>query len=92
MTEKLTAEPSNRPIWTGNLTIGLINLPLKLFPMIYDKVPQKALEIDAFLRVRGKVEERDGNLNMIVDEIKLGDLVKVQSSAEIFTEKKEENE
>ncbi|MHA2053469.1 MAG: non-homologous end joining protein Ku [Candidatus Hodarchaeales archaeon] len=35
MVEK--AKPSNRPIWTGSLTIGLVNLPLKLFPMIYDK-------------------------------------------------------
>ena len=37
MTEKTKKEPSRRPIWTGNLTIGLVNLPLKLFPMIYDK-------------------------------------------------------
>ena len=28
---------SRRPIWTGNLTIGLVNVPVKLFPMIYDK-------------------------------------------------------
>lgn len=37
MTEKLKTGPSKRPLWTGTLTIGLVNLPLKLFPMIYDK-------------------------------------------------------
>ena len=26
-----------RPIWTGNLTIGLVNLPVKLYSMITDK-------------------------------------------------------
>ena len=26
-----------RPMWTGSLTIGLINVPIKLYPMIYDR-------------------------------------------------------
>jgi len=26
-----------RPIWSGSLTIGLINVPVKLYPMIYDR-------------------------------------------------------
>lgn len=26
-----------RPIWTGGLTIGLVNVPVKLYPMIYDR-------------------------------------------------------
>jgi DNA end-binding protein Ku len=26
-----------RPIWTGSVTIGLVNLPIKLYPMIYDR-------------------------------------------------------
>jgi len=26
-----------RPIWTGNLTIGLVNVPVKLYPMIYNR-------------------------------------------------------
>jgi DNA end-binding protein Ku len=26
-----------RPIWSGNVTIGLVNLPVKLYAMIYDK-------------------------------------------------------
>jgi len=33
------AEPriSKRPIWTGRITIGLVNVPVKLFTMIFDK-------------------------------------------------------
>ncbi len=26
-----------RPIWIGSLTIGLVNVPIKLYPMIYDR-------------------------------------------------------
>lgn len=26
-----------RPIWTGSLAIGLVNVPVKLYPMIYDR-------------------------------------------------------
>ena len=26
-----------RPIWTGSLTIGLVNVPVKLYPMIYNR-------------------------------------------------------
>ena len=33
-----TAYPmSTRPIWSGSLTIGLINVPVRLYPMIYDR-------------------------------------------------------
>ena len=28
---------SRRPIWTGSVTIGLINVPVKLYAMIYDR-------------------------------------------------------
>src|SRR5512139_3304427 len=31
-----TAVPK-RPIWSGSITIGLINVPIKLYPMIYDR-------------------------------------------------------
>ena len=34
--EKETKVP-RRPIWTGNLTIGLVNVPVKLYSMIYDR-------------------------------------------------------
>ena len=31
------ARVSDRPIWTGTITIGLVNVPVKLHTMIYDK-------------------------------------------------------
>jgi DNA polymerase III subunit alpha len=52
-------------------------IELAVFPQTYDNIPQRAFVEDAFLRVRGKIEERNGNLNMIVDEIKIGDLSEV---------------
>lgn len=33
----LKARASKRPMWSGSVTIGLINLPVKLYPMIYDR-------------------------------------------------------
>ena len=36
-TEKTSAPAPNRSIWSGNITIGLVNVPVKLFSMIYDK-------------------------------------------------------
>jgi DNA end-binding protein Ku len=35
--KKLDTRVSRRPIWTGNITIGLVNLPVKLYAMVYDK-------------------------------------------------------
>lgn len=37
MEKKKGAHATRRAIWNGNITIGLINVPVKLFPMIYDK-------------------------------------------------------
>src|SRR4030066_2495646 len=34
---ELKSPVPRRTIWTGNLTIGLINVPVKLYPMIYDR-------------------------------------------------------
>jgi len=34
--EKPTRMPK-RPIWSGNITIGLVNVPVKLYAMIYDR-------------------------------------------------------
>jgi DNA end-binding protein Ku len=31
------ARPSNRPIWSGSITIGLVNVPIKLYTMIRDQ-------------------------------------------------------
>jgi DNA end-binding protein Ku len=36
-TEKTSATAPTRPIWTGSITIGLVNVPVKLYSMIYDK-------------------------------------------------------
>jgi len=36
-TEKTSAAVPSRSIWSGNITIGLVNVPVKLFSMIYDK-------------------------------------------------------
>ena len=36
-TEKTSASAPSRSIWSGNITIGLVNVPVKLFSMIYDK-------------------------------------------------------
>src|SRR3990172_2731260 len=34
---ELKAPIPKRPIWSGSLAIGLINVPVKLYPMIYDR-------------------------------------------------------
>ena len=71
-----TKSGKNMAIITLEDTSGKIELPI--FPFKYDKTPSKAMEKDAFIRVKGKVEERDGNFNIIPDEIKVGDLEKIQ--------------
>ena len=35
--ERVNAIVPRRPIWSGSVTIGLVNLPVKLYPMVYDK-------------------------------------------------------
>jgi len=35
--EKTSASAPSRSIWSGSITIGLVNVPVKLFSMIYDK-------------------------------------------------------
>lgn len=72
----VTKAGKNMAIITIEDTSGKIELPI--FPFRYDKTPAKAMEKDAFIRVKGKVEERDGNFNIIPDEIKVGDLEKIQ--------------
>ena len=37
MEKKSQVNVPRRPIWTGSLTIGLVNVPIKLYPMIYDR-------------------------------------------------------
>ncbi len=57
-------------------TSGKIELPV--FPQKFAKIPSKALEEGAFIRVKGKVEFRNDLYSLIPDEIKVGDLEKVQ--------------
>ena len=35
--EKISATPPRRSIWSGSVTIGLVNVPVKLYSMIYDR-------------------------------------------------------
>ena len=35
--EKVSAAVPRRSIWSGSVTIGLVNVPVKLYSMIYDK-------------------------------------------------------
>lgn len=35
--EEDTAKPSSRPFWSGSITIGLVNVPVKLYTMIRDQ-------------------------------------------------------
>jgi DNA end-binding protein Ku len=35
--KKIKPPVPKRPIWSGSLTIGLINVPVKLYPMIYNR-------------------------------------------------------
>jgi DNA end-binding protein Ku len=37
MEKKSKGNVPKRPIWAGSLTIGLVNVPVKLYPMIYDR-------------------------------------------------------
>lgn len=59
-----------------------------VFPGVFEKILPKVFEVDAFIRTKGKVEERDGNLNFIVDEIKLGRLKEIQNMMESFEDEK----
>ena len=36
-TEKVSALAPSRSIWSGSITIGLVNVPVKLYSMVYDK-------------------------------------------------------
>jgi len=35
--KEMSAEPPRRSIWSGSITIGLVNVPVNLYSMIYDK-------------------------------------------------------
>ena len=35
--EQVSGTVPRRPIWSGSITIGLVNVPVKLYSMVYDK-------------------------------------------------------
>ena len=35
--QKTSAAAPSRSIWSGSITIGLVNVPVKLYSMVYDK-------------------------------------------------------
>ncbi len=72
----LTRRGKNMAVITLEDTSGKIEVAV--FPMIFENAPSSAFEGDAFVRIRGKVEERDGLFNCIADEVRIGDLVKIQ--------------
>ena len=79
----LTKKGKNMAVFTLEDTSGKIECAV--FPMIYEKINPKAIEVDQFIRARIKVEERDGMLNGIVEEVKIGNLQHAQeASAQLF--------
>ncbi len=58
-----------------------------IFPKMYDSILPDIFNIDAFVRIRGKIEDRNGKLNCIVDEAKLGNLKDVQGNKHLFEAK-----
>jgi DNA polymerase-3 subunit alpha len=73
----VTRRGKNMAVLTLEDTSGKIEIAV--FPMIFDQSPSSALEVDAFIRVRGKIEERDGLFTCIADELRIGDLAKIQA-------------
>ncbi len=78
----ITKAGKNMAILTLEDTSGKIEAAI--FPKVYSSIPRSAMEIDAFVRVQGKIDDRDGVLNCIVNEMKVGDLKTVQSQQHMF--------
>ncbi len=86
----ITRNGKNMAILVVEDTSGKIEVAI--FPQTYEKISQKALNVDAFVRIRGKVDERDGGLNLIADEIKVGDLAEVEKGFKSDLQKEESKE
>lgn len=82
-----TRKGKNMAILTVEDTSGKIEVAV--FPFVYDKMPASAFEVDAFIKVKGKIEERDGNYNCIAEDIKVGSLAKTQAIHEYSEEGKD---
>ncbi len=83
----ITKAGKNMAILTLEDTSGKIEAAI--FPKVYASIPRVAMEIDAFVRVQGKIDDRDGVLNCIVNEMKVGDLKMVQSQQHLFVDPEE---
>lgn len=55
-------------------------MEVAIFPAVYPDIPEAAMEVDSFIKVKGRIEERDGALTMIADEISVGNLSDIQQS------------
>lgn len=85
----VTKRGKNMAILTIEDTSGKIECAV--FPGIFEKISPQVFEVDAFIRTKGKVDERDGNINFIVDEIKLGKLKEIQHMTESFVDEKQKS-
>ncbi|MDH3324610.1 MAG: DNA polymerase III subunit alpha, partial [Candidatus Peregrinibacteria bacterium] len=85
----LTRRGKNMAILEVEDTSGKIECAV--FPQVFDKVRSSAMEVDAFVRIRGKIDERNDTVNLIVDEVKIGNLKAVQQSTEMFVEEGNES-
>jgi DNA polymerase III subunit alpha len=78
----VTKKGKNMAIFQIEDTTGKIECAV--FPGVYEKIPMAGLVMDAFVRVKGKVEAREGTLNCIVDRVELGNLKDIQHSFASF--------
>jgi DNA polymerase III subunit alpha len=85
----LTRRGKNMAVLTIEDTSG--KMELAVFPMIFEKTSSAVFEVDAFVRIRGKIEERDGSFNCIAEELRVGDLAKIQS-VHVFADVDEKSE
>ena len=74
----ITKQGKNMAILKIEDTTGKIECPI--FPAIYNKIPQAALNEDVFIQVEGKIQHKDDQLSCIVDKIKVGNLKAIQNS------------
>ena len=71
-----TKSGKNMAILTIEDTSG--KLEVAIFPRAYENINPEACNIDEFLSITGRAEERDGKLNFIAEKIDRGDLEAIQ--------------
>lgn len=73
-----TKKGKNMAVFTVEDTSGKIDLAL--FPHKFESVFTESLQNDAFVQVTGKLDERDGGLQILVEDLRVGDLRAIQIS------------